>query len=187
MNESWLVYECITSNIWMSHVAHMKESHHAYEWITSRLRMSQATRINESCHAYDRITSRIQMSHAKHHNVSCHTYEWVTRKIGRNRVTHMNKPATFRIAALCIQVHRWNAPMQSCSHSVDNIVKYKHATFHIYALCMFNIHCFVLLLSVYTFAGEAQVPTVLILLSRLKNIIDSTHSTFSHGFWGQAS
>ena len=187
MNESWLVYECITSHISMSHVAHSKESHHPYEWVTSRIRMSRATRINKSCHAYDRITSCIQMSHAKHHHVSCHTYEWVTWKIGRNHVTHMNKPVTFRIVALCIQVQRWNAPMQSCSHSVDNIVPSKHATFHIAALCMLNIQRFVLLLSVCTFAGEAQVPTVLILLSRFKHIIDSAHFTFSHGFRAQAS
>jgi len=92
----------------------------------------------------------------------------------------MNKLATLRIVALCIQVYRWNTLMQSCFHNVDNMVASKQATFHFVALRIFCMQRFVLLLSVYTFTGEAQVPTVFIPLSRFKHIIDSAHSTFSH-------
>ena len=107
----------------------------------------------------------IRMSHVKH---------------TMNLVTRMNKRSTLRIVALCIHVYRYNTLMQSCFHSVDNMVASKQATFHFVAPRIFCIQRFVLLLSVYTFTDEARVPTVLIRLSRFKHIIDSAHSTFSH-------
>jgi len=41
INEVWWKYKWITSQVWMSHVTHLKGSRRNYEWVTSRMWMSR--------------------------------------------------------------------------------------------------------------------------------------------------
>jgi len=89
------------------HVTHMKESCRMCIWVMSQvwkshvahIRMRHDTHVNEACHTYEGVMSHLWMSHGTHMNESCHTYEgvmshtyeWVMARMWMIHVTHMNE------------------------------------------------------------------------------------------------
>jgi len=88
------------------HVTHTNESYHVYEWVTSHVRMSHAPRTNESHPTFAWVTlllrkilrlSRLPRrlvyhnttGHVAHTNASYRTYEWVTSNVWLSHMTHI--------------------------------------------------------------------------------------------------
>jgi len=78
MDKSCHRYECISWNIWMSHVKHVGVSCHTHEWVTW---MSDITHVIESSHTYGWVMSHLWMYLMTHMNESCHRCEYVTSHI----------------------------------------------------------------------------------------------------------
>jgi len=105
--------ECVTVNIWMSHVTHIH--HHGpsfqslptsskfelrmctdqsclfHEWVMAHVRMSHVPHTKESCPKRKWVTAHTRMSHVKHAKESCPTCEWVMALVRMSHVTHINE------------------------------------------------------------------------------------------------
>jgi len=72
---STYIYAGVMSQLWGSHVTHMRESCHTYEGVMSHIRESHVTHMRESCHSYEWVKSG-----------------WVQSEVqGIGHVTHMNE------------------------------------------------------------------------------------------------
>ena len=99
-NESWHKYECVMSQVWMSHGTNMNESLHTYEWVIAHIWMSHGTHMNASCHKYEWVMShktRIlsHMTHPSHMWHDSFILWYVTWLI---HTSHMWQDASLRVS-----------------------------------------------------------------------------------------